>query len=109
MTNRLCPSLLIKKTCSDLGKKKKFKTPKQPQKNKISAFTPCIGVIDYNVSGCFIPVSSLINILHASRTRTSLMLCQLERGDVEEGDKHTETAAARVFTFGGYRSDYRGM
>lgn len=54
-------------------------------------------------------MSALINIPHASRTRTSLMLCQLERGDVEEGDKHTETAAARVFTFGGYRSDYAGM
>ena len=54
-------------------------------------------------------MSALINIPHASRTRTSLMLCQLERGDVEEGDKHTEAAAGRLFTFGGYRSDYGGM
>lgn len=63
----------------------------------------------------FIPgrltVSAPINILHASCSWASLMLCQLERRLVGKSDKHRgrEAAGGWVLTFRGCRSDCGGM
>lgn len=59
----------------------------------------------------WLAVSALINILHASCSWASLMLCQLERRLVGKSDKHRgrEAAGGWVLTFRGCRSDCGGM
>lgn len=67
-------------------------------------------VVDF-CSRFWLTVSALINILHASCSWASLMLCQLERRLVGKSDKHRgrEAAGGWVLTFRGCRSDCGGM